>query len=274
MSSLPTITVIMATIKFDPYFEEAVASVLASEDVDLRLVVIGDGTTTPLPERLRSDGRVTFIHHAERRGLAAAMNTGLSATETELVARLDADDVCFPGRLAAQAEFLTTHPDVAAVGGTAVLVDAEGRRVGDLGAAMTAPEIERSLTVSNPFVHSSIMFRRSEVIGVGGYNIDCVRMQDYELYLRLALAQKQMEILAEPAIGYRLHDAQHSKSTPPRGPGYSIIQRRRSALAAIQGRSRPWRTANRLVWIAGQWARYLGFRQPRYMRGMTGPASS
>lgn len=268
MDTAPRITVLMATVRFDDLFSRAVASVWASEGVEAHLVLVCDGVTEPVPEEIRTDHRITLVELPQRRGLAAALNAGIAVTDTELIARLDADDLCLPQRLAIQAEYLAGHPDVAVVGATAEIIDLDDRAVGELGRALSPDELENMLPKTNPLIHSSIMFRRSEVVAVGGYNIDCMRMQDYELFLRLALLGRRMAVMGERLIAFRVHQGQHSRSSPPRGPGFATIQRRRNELAEAQGLSARWRAANWGIWIAGQWARHLDIRQPRYMRGI------
>lgn len=267
--AVPEVSVLMATVGFGDLFDEAVNSALASEDVDVHLVLVCDGVREPVPAELRADGRVTIVELPTRSGLAAALNAGIAVARTELLARLDADDICLPHRLATQARYLAEHPEVSVVGATAAILDIRGVVMGELGVPLTPDKVAALLPRTNPLIHSSIMFRRSDIIAVGGYDVDCIRMQDYELFLRLALMGRRLAVVGDRLIGFRVHDGQHSRSSPPRGPGFATIQRRRSALARAQGRDVRWRLTNRCIWIAGQWARHLRLREPRYMRGIT-----
>jgi glycosyltransferase involved in cell wall biosynthesis len=59
-------------------------------------------------------------------GLLAALNNGLVACQAPYVARMDADDVAFPDRLALQFAFLEANPQVVAVGGQIEIIDSAG----------------------------------------------------------------------------------------------------------------------------------------------------
>src|SRR2546425_11103087 len=84
-----------------PWVRDAVASVLAQTAGDLELIVIDDGSTDATPELLAAarDSRVR-IERRERAGLTRALNQALALARAPLVARLDADDIALPERLA------------------------------------------------------------------------------------------------------------------------------------------------------------------------------
>src|SRR5215210_9605146 len=98
----------MAVFNGERFVEQAVASVLAQTLADLELVVIDDGSTDGTPELLGEltarDPRVV-VHRHSNRGRTASLNAGVRLARAPLVARLDADDVCLPQRLATQREF-------------------------------------------------------------------------------------------------------------------------------------------------------------------------
>src|SRR5262249_45608253 len=95
------------------WVREAVTSVLTQTLADLELIVIDDGSTDATPEVLESirDPRLRVERRA-RQGLTLALNRALELARAPLLARLDADDVAAPERLARQARFLEAHPEV------------------------------------------------------------------------------------------------------------------------------------------------------------------
>jgi hypothetical protein len=118
--------------------------------------------------------------------LTPSLNRALSLARAPLIARLDADDLALPERLACQRRFLDTHPDVGLLGTAAREVDASGQLV----SVVTPPEddaaIRRALIRRNPFVHSSVMIRRSTLTEVGGYDERLTVAQDYDLWMRMS----------------------------------------------------------------------------------------
>jgi glycosyltransferase involved in cell wall biosynthesis len=164
----------------------AVESVLGQTAGDLELLVVDDGSTDGTPDILSAvrDPRLR-LERQPPRGLTRSLNRALALTSAPLVARLDADDVALPERLARQLAFLDAHPDTGLLGSAATERDAAGA-----SRTVRPPEddaaIRRALIRRNVFVHSTVMMRRAVVERVGGYDETLPVAQDYDLWLRLA----------------------------------------------------------------------------------------
>jgi glycosyltransferase involved in cell wall biosynthesis len=186
-SRVPAVSVVLAVRDGVPWIDEAIASVLAQTDGDLELIVVDDGSTDATPARLAAltDPRVRVLRQAPA-GLTAALNRAVAAARGDLVARLDADDVALPERLARQRAFLTAHPEVGVLGTAAKEVDAAGAPVREVRPPIDDAAIRRALIRANPFVHSSVMVRRALLGQVGGYDERIAVAQDYDLWMRLA----------------------------------------------------------------------------------------
>ena len=90
-----------------PYLKEAVQSILAQTFPSFKFLIINDGSTDGSAAFLESlrDSRIQLIHQPNR-GLGFTLNKGLEYCKTEFIARMDADDVSLPNRLAEQLTFL------------------------------------------------------------------------------------------------------------------------------------------------------------------------
>src|SRR5580765_6438409 len=157
----PAVSVLMAVRNGAPWVREVAESVLSQTAPDLELIVVDDGSTDATPDTLASigDSRVR-VERQPPRGLTPSLNRALSLARAPLIARLDADDLALPERLACQRRFLDIHPDVGLLGTAAREVDASGQLV----SVVTPPEddaaIRRAVIRRNPFVLSSVMIRR------------------------------------------------------------------------------------------------------------------
>jgi glycosyltransferase involved in cell wall biosynthesis len=97
-----TVSVIVPVRDGERYLEEALRSVLDQAHPELELLVVDDGSTDATPEVLRRMGdRVRAVRQPPR-GVAAAINHGVSLAGGQFLAFLDADDLWTPCRLAAQ----------------------------------------------------------------------------------------------------------------------------------------------------------------------------
>ncbi|MBI1964194.1 MAG: glycosyltransferase [Candidatus Rokubacteria bacterium] len=200
----PAVSVLMGVHDGEPWVGAAVASVLAQTAPDLELIVVDDGSTDGTPATLAAvrDPRLVVVRQA-REGLTRALNRALRLARAPLLARLDADDLALPERLARQREFLDAHPEVGLLGTGAREVDAEGREVGRVAPPADDAAIRRALIRGNPFVHSSVMLRRSALDAAGGYDERLAVAQDYDLWMRLSRVTR-LANLAEPLVVRRL----------------------------------------------------------------------
>src|SRR5437899_1262740 len=99
---------------------EALASIESQTCEDWELIVVDDGSRDDTPAILGAwaarDGRLRVLREGESLGIVAALNRALAEARGEIIARMDADDVALPERLARQRERLAAGDGVAAVG--------------------------------------------------------------------------------------------------------------------------------------------------------------
>jgi glycosyltransferase involved in cell wall biosynthesis len=202
--SPPAVSVLMAVHNGALWVRDAVTSILGQTAGDLELIVIDDGSTDATPEVLASlrDARLR-VERRPRAGLTSALNRALKLARAPLTARLDADDLALPERLARQRAFLDAHPDVGLLGTGAREVDPAGREVAVVRPPTDDAAIRRALIRANPFVHSSVMMRRAVLDRVGGYDPALPVAQDYDLWMRMARVTG-LANLPEPLVIRRL----------------------------------------------------------------------
>src|SRR3990167_8324095 len=146
-------------------------------------------------------------------GVARRLNELRAMALTPLLARMDADDVMSPTRLAEQVAFLTATPEVGVLGGWAgTFLDGPD---GDVVVAIDRPptdheSIVRALKTRNPLIHGTVMARRDVFSLVGGYDESLQAAQDYDLWTRLA-PHVRFRNLPTVLIRRRLHPTQVSQ---------------------------------------------------------------
>jgi glycosyltransferase involved in cell wall biosynthesis len=192
----PYISVLLPVYNGGAYLHPAIDSVLAQTLADFECLVVDDGSSdgsaAVAAAYARRDPRVRLIRMDGRRGLVAALNTALAVARGPLLARMDADDVSLPGRLARQAAELEREPALAFVS-SRVAYQPEGPGTGGLrryvewqNSLLTPAEIRRDLFVESPVVHPTVLMRRRVVEAAGGYR-DVGWPEDYDLWMRLLL---------------------------------------------------------------------------------------
>lgn len=262
MTTAPRVSFVIPTVRFDAWLQIAVDSVLRQTFQDLEVIVVVDDPAAQ--GTLDHDPRVRIVRMPRRSGSAAAINAGVARARGEYIGRLDADDVAEPSRVAVQVARLDDEPDLVALGTSATVVDARGRPVGSIDNPADA-DLCAALLRKNVLVHSSVLLRRSALEAVGGYDSACVRMQDYDLWLRLARTGRLSNI-PQRLTRYRVHGTMHSRSTSPFSVSAERVRSSRTALARQHGRSVTGQRFRNLVWTASQAARHWRLRPPGYLR--------
>ncbi len=189
--------------------EEAAVSILSQHGVSLELVAVDDGSRDDGAARMRAlgarDARVVCVE-GEGRGIARALARGLEAAHGDVVARMDADDVALPGRLARQVEALAGDARLGALGTRVETLGACGegmrRYVAWQNALVSAEDHARELFVESPLCHPSVALRREALESVGGWR-DTAWPEDYDLWLRLDAAGWRLAKVPEVLLRWR-----------------------------------------------------------------------
>ena len=183
------ISVLMAVHNGGADLSRTLDSLAAALPPDSEVVVVDDGSDDSTPHILasRSDLPLVVVRQ-ERAGQTRALNRGLEAVRGDLVARLDAGDVCHPERLVRQAAALESRPALLALGCRVRRLDLQGRLLGVSEVVREPERIARGLLRINLFQHSALMLRREALGRVGGYRPFFRFSQDLDLTLRLSEA--------------------------------------------------------------------------------------
>jgi hypothetical protein len=213
----PAVTVVLPVFRADDCFPAAFRCVAAQtlRDIDIVIVLNGaDAATARMVRGLASGEPRARVIEIPEANLAGALNVGLEAARSDLVARMDGDDLCPPARLEIQVARMRSEPSLGALGCAWEIVTPDLRVLSTVWPPTRSDEAGWRLLLGNPFAHGSMMLRRGAVLGAGGYDAACTRAQDYELWLRLS---RTAGVAAVPEVLYQHRTRlplDHSGSTP------------------------------------------------------------
>ncbi|EFA6636082.1 glycosyltransferase [Escherichia coli] len=118
-------------------------------------------------------------------GLGQALNIGLKHCNFELVARMDTDDYCVKDRFLLQMKFFEEHNDIMVLGGEIEEYDQSlSIPLGKRTTALSHEEIIEFAKKRSPLNHMTVMYKKSFILSVGGYQHH-LYMEDYNLWLRV-----------------------------------------------------------------------------------------
>lgn len=203
----PQVSVLMAVHNGAPFLQRTLDSILQQSLRDLELIVIDDGSTDESASMLAAcpDPRLVVLRQPNA-GQWVSLNRAFELSRGEFIALNDADDLSFPNRLAWQVRFLGEHPEIAAVGAQAVVVDESGRPIALTRLPANPLALRWQILFDAPFVHSATMVRRPVWTATSGYRTDDFvgPVADYELASRIArdaaIANARL-----PLVAYREH---------------------------------------------------------------------
>jgi hypothetical protein len=191
------------------HLRESIDSILAQTHADLELVIVDDASTDDslAIARATDDPRVRIVALDRNGGLAAALNAGIDAARAPVIARQDQDDLAAPDRLARQLVVLADDPGTILVGTWARIVRPDGAGGWEASGQHHHPvaddELRLRLLWNNPFVHSSVAFRRAAFEQAGRYRTDPLSWpEDYDLWVRMAPLGRLANVPAE-LVTYR-----------------------------------------------------------------------
>lgn len=188
---------------------EAIRSVLKQTYTDFHLIVVDDGSTDRSGAIIGafSDSRLRVIRRPINRGLVAALNAGISRSQSEFIARMDADDVCLPRRLERQVAYLDRNP-------TVMMCGTWTRQFGDETIVQRPPaapqRVRARLFFGWAIDHPSIMVRRSFLERHGlMYRDEFRHVEDLDSFCR-ASALGDIANLPEVLLRTRAHSEETS----------------------------------------------------------------
>ncbi len=207
----PLLTVLMPVYNAEAYLAEAIDSILNQTFTDFDFIIIDDGSIDTSKSIILSyeDPRIRFYQNKNNVGISATLNKGLQLADTELVARMDADDISYPQRLQKQYNFMIANPDCALLScWTRVITeDKQVLRIENL----ESEYYYYNLTFICSIYHPTVMYKRSCVLNVGGYTQRF--SEDYALFWELSRYYK-IHNLDQILLDYRvtnqsLHQVRH-----------------------------------------------------------------
>jgi glycosyltransferase involved in cell wall biosynthesis len=191
----PLVSAIMPVYNGEQFLEASLESALAQDYEPFELIVCDDGSTDRTPEILAAFPSLRVIRR-ERVGAAAARNAAVAASEGELLAFFDADDLWPANRLSLQAQYLIDHPETACVLGRQEWMN-------------PPPWLGRDAVYGDldgiPLL--SAMIRRRVFDDLGGFDPSFRVAEDTDLLIRMRERGIELEILSEIVLYRRFHGA-------------------------------------------------------------------
>jgi len=216
----PRVSILLPFHNASAHLDAAIASMVEGSYTDHELILIDNASTDHSASIAAAwagrDLRIRLVNEPIR-SIARALNTGLGHARGNYIARMDADDISYPERLAAQVFYLDAHPTIGVLGTRTAFAttvqQSEGMRtfVEWQNSILTPHEHYVKRFVDAPLAHPSVMFRRELIDLHGGYSTEPLP-EDHELWLRWMDAGVRFAKLPETFVQWNDHPHRLSRT--------------------------------------------------------------
>ncbi len=217
----PLLTVLMPVYNAEKYLQESIQSILRQSFHRFEFLIIDDASTDSSVAMIESftDSRIRLVKNETNRGISETLNLGIELATTELIARMDADDISYPERLEKQYAFFRNHPACSMLSTRARVVSAN--KVPVRTDKFSGAYYYYNLIFICWVYHPTVMYKRSAVLAAGKYTERF--SEDFELWWRLSRTNR-IDHLDEVLLDYRLSET--SLSNVSHKAEYEDAQRR------------------------------------------------
>ena len=211
----PIVSVVMSAYNEEAAIACAIQSILYQNLTNFELILIDDSstdTTLSIMEKYgRKDERIIILKNSSNIGLPASLNKGIAKSTSEFIARMDADDYSYPDRLHLQYQFLQKFPEISVVGSNAIIINEAGAELSKTKMPLTHSIMAQHIIRKCPLIHPSVMYRKSFILSMHGYDEKLKKKQDYDLWMRGCKLFKYANI-EKPLIKYRVQNYKSIKT--------------------------------------------------------------
>lgn len=202
--STPEVTVLLPVYNGEKYIHKSVESILNQTFTNFTLLIIDDGSTDSTKETLlqykAKDSRINLISRPNR-GLIATLNEGLRIADTKFIARMDADDISVPNRLKLQINFMKENSEISVCGSALKIIE-----TGEIKKYFSTSQDLKAISLFQcPVAHPAVMFKRDDVLSVGGYSPSAIYAEDYDLWDRMIYNGFKFSNIDDIGLYYRLN---------------------------------------------------------------------
>lgn len=207
---MPTVSVIMPAYNCEDYITAAIESVLNQTFQDYEFVIVDDcsNDTTPKVIQIFSEkypDRITFIRHKTNLGAAAARNTAIQNSRSNIFMMADADDIQHKNRLEILHKELIKN-DVDMIFNDCEMIDRNGRSLSrnkGYPCELSNDNVVLHLLKRNHlWIGLSMLRRQKDVV----FDTSLPNAEDFELFLRLSMNGYKFKIVNQSLTSYRVHE--------------------------------------------------------------------
>tara|TARA_B100000965_G_scaffold395400_1_gene408872 strand:- start:225 stop:920 length:696 start_codon:yes stop_codon:yes gene_type:complete len=200
----PLISVIMSVYNDSKNLDSSISSILNQSFKNFELLIMNDGSTENIQKILskyEKNSQIRIFKNENNIGLTKSLNLLIKESAGKYIARQDSDDISISSRLNKQIDYLDKYN-----------LDLCGTRAIIKGTTRITPNrsyylpLSVSLKIKNPFIHGSLIYKKSSLDKINLYDENFYFSQDYKLVKDFFNAGYSLGILKEPLYVLNIKD--------------------------------------------------------------------
>lgn len=185
------------------YINECFISMDNQTFTDFEVIIVNDGSDIETTKYIRENARSNYrIFELKKSGISNALNFGINVSSNEILCRMDADDIMMPNRLELQYQFMLENENVDILG---TQIELFGNQTG----FSTHPfDVHPEIMIESGwfFNHPTVMYRKSSIAKIGGYNSNFDGTEDLEMWCRALANGLVLKNLQDVLVKHRRHN--------------------------------------------------------------------
>lgn len=206
---MKTISIISTTYSGEKSenLDECLFSIFSQNVMPEKVILVADGKLTPelygVVGAYRERYPDVFVFHETEtnKGNWFASNTAISLCETDIIAKIDSDDILLPDYTAKMLAAFESGADICGVY-IEEFDDVSRKAINVKKTPVRHEKIYAFAKQRNPFNNPGIAFSRKLAVQIGGYN-EMERCEDYDFVVRMLMAGAKAKNIPEILVRYR-----------------------------------------------------------------------
>lgn len=200
------VSVIIPSCNDGPYLKKAIDSILNQTYSNIEIIVVDSSDDEDTIAIIKSYKEKILYFSQPPKGVATALNYGLEQARGEYIARMDADDISLPQRIAIQVDFLEKNLDIDVIGTQCNKINEDGEVIEANDCLYCSDsQIKARIIFENCIIHPTVMMR-SQLVKKGWRYDEKKYAEDLDLWMRMAIKGIKFANLHEHLLFYRKHE--------------------------------------------------------------------
>jgi len=211
------VSIIIPTFNRAALLPRGLKSLLKQTYQNFEIIVVDDGSTDNteqiVKEFQRNDPRIQYVRQAHTGYAASPLNTGIKNSKGSHIAFLASDDEWTPTKLEKQIGAFDAQPNrsIGFISCYALLMDRDGKTLAEYRTP-NPDSLFPQLLLDN-FICGNVVIKKRVLDVVGLFDEALCVGEDWDMWIRIARAGYDFDVVNEPVFKYYLHESNITKST-------------------------------------------------------------